>query len=49
MSGISSRFFLDTNTIINLLEGHLVLQSALEGKALHTSFMVELECLSSLD
>jgi predicted nucleic acid-binding protein len=45
MSGINSRFFLDTNTVVNILQGHSV-GNVLEGKLLHTSFMVELECLS---
>lgn len=45
MSGINSRFFLDTNTVVNLLQGHPI-GNILEGKLLHTSFMVELECLS---
>lgn len=48
MSGISSRFFLDTNTVVNLLQGHAI-HKVLEGKILHTSFMVELECLSKPD
>ena len=48
MNGISNRFFLDTNTVVNILRGHSIHQ-VVDNKILRTSFIVELECLSKSD